>query len=138
MTLEGTWHNELGSTMVLKVVGKSISGNYVTGVGDAEGSYDLVGSTDPSPSNEGQAVGWVVVWSNDKKNSHAVTTWSGEYQVNDGQEVITTTWLLTSETNPDDDWASTLVGQDVFSRNPPEKDTLDRRTKQRRPPHPTR
>jgi hypothetical protein len=50
MNLEGTWHNELGSTMTINAVRKGgFSGTYTTGVSPtdcAKGSFKLVGQTD--------------------------------------------------------------------------------------------
>ena len=84
----------------------------------ASGAYPLVGEINTSPET-GQAIGFVVVWQNEKKNSNSVTAWSGQLQLVNDEEVITTTWLLTQETDQEDDWESTLVGKDIFTRYPP-------------------
>jgi hypothetical protein len=119
MDISGDWYNELKSKMVLTVDGSALTGTYNTGVGDASGEYSLVGRWDPS-GEESQAIGFVVTWQNGSKNTPAVTSWSGQVQTNDqGDEVILTTWLLTEETERDSDWASTTIGQDVFTRQPP-------------------
>lgn len=112
--LNGTWYNELGSVMTIQTNGNIISGTYQTSVGDATGVYTLIGQTD-TDNDASQAVGWVVVWQNQYGSSDSVTTWSGQFQVVDGIPTIVTTWLLTQETDPHDDWRSTLVGQDVFT-----------------------
>ena len=129
MGLEGTWYNELGSEMNLQVEGNSVSGTYQTAVGDAQGIYNLAGTTDTEPYGQSQAVGFTVAWVNKSGNSHSVTAWSGQLQMIDGQEILTATWLLTQETDPGHDWASTLVGMDVFTRNKPSKTESEKRAK---------
>lgn len=130
MPLEGIWYNELGSKMVLSVNGTSITGTYQTKVGDAFGLYPLVGGTDTAPIPSGQAVGLVVTWANEQHgSSHSVTSWSGQYQVLDSEEMITAFWLLTIEADPDQDWKSTLVGKDLFTRHEPSEAEIARRLK---------
>ncbi|MGP8214010.1 MAG: avidin/streptavidin family protein [Bacteroidia bacterium] len=118
MDLNGTWYNELGSTMKLTINGNNITGTYYTAVGDAKFIYNIVGLIDTGNKNN-IAIGWTVVWQNQAENSQAVTSWSGEVQMIDNAETIVTTWLLTIETNTFDDWRSTIVGKDVFRKQPP-------------------
>jgi hypothetical protein len=112
--LNGTWYNELGSVMTIQTNGNTISGTYQTAVGDATGIYNLIGQTD-TDNDASQAVGWVVIWQNQYSSSDSLSAWSGQFQVINGIPTIVTTWLLTKETNPNDDWRSTLVGQDTFT-----------------------
>lgn len=128
MDLNGTWYNQLGSQLTLSVAGQTITGTYITAVGDAEGEYELVGQAD-TDNDASQAVGWVVVWTNQSGSSDSVTSWSGQYQIMDGEEIIATTWMLTSETDVDEDWASTLVGKDTFTRTQPTADTVSEKLK---------
>lgn len=128
MDLNGTWYNELGSRMNLKVKGSSIAGTYETAVGDANGTYDLIGQTDVN-NYSSKAVGFVVVWHNQDDHSDSVTSWSGQYQIIDGVDTIVTTWLLTQETDPDDDWSSTFVNKDIFTRTPPSPEEIEQRLK---------
>jgi hypothetical protein len=116
----GNWYNELGSVMKLQINGNNIVGTYHTLVGDAEGIYPLMGIGD-FDNHQSEALGWVVSWNNEFKNSDSVTVWSGQYQEKNEEDVILTTWLLTSESRPQDDWRSTLVGTDIFYRQPIEK-----------------
>jgi hypothetical protein len=118
MDLNGTWYNELGSIMTLQTNGNIISGTYQTAVGDASGIYSLIGQIIVDESSS-LALGWVVVWQNQYGNSDSVTTWSGQLQSVNGTPTIVTTWLLTSETDPNDDWHSTIVGKDVFTNSKP-------------------
>jgi Avidin family. len=122
MPIDGNWYNELGSMMTLEQGGSSITGTYQTAVGDANGIYPLVGSidVDGDPAANGQAVAWVVVWNNAAHgSSHSITAWSGQYQIVNGEEEITTLWLLTEEMPANAEWASTTVNQDVFTRSAP-------------------
>jgi avidin family protein len=139
MPATGMWYNELGSTMTLYVEGPSITGTYQTGVGDASGLYQLVGSIDVAgdPEGNGQAIAWVVVWNNTLKGStHSITAWSGQYQLINGVEEIVTLWLLTTETPANSDWASTQVNQDIFTRNPPTPQQIMAAQKRGRISHP--
>ena len=125
MNLNGKWYNELGSAMTLKVEGKKITGTYHTTVGDASGTYDLIGQTDTNKDGS-QMVGFVVAWNNQEGNSEAVTAWSGQYQMIDGEEIIMAAWLLTQETAVDDDWKLTVVNKDIFTRTAPTKEEIQR------------
>lgn len=138
MALNGTWYNELGSCMTLTENGNSVTGTYQTVVGDAEGTYDLIGRTD-TDNDSSQAIGFVVVWQNQYGSSDSVTTWSGQYQIIDGVEIIVATWLLTQETSPDDDWASTLINKDIFTRTTPNEEKIQEHIKKgAKPSHPKR
>jgi hypothetical protein len=138
MSFSGTWYNELGSKMSLAGSGGSLSGTYVTAVGTASGTYTLQGRYNTQPSSGGQAMGWTVAWQNAFGNSHSATAWSGQYQTVGGQEEIVTLWLLVSETYPQDDWGSTKVGQDVFTRQPPTPQTVARKLQAGATSHPVK
>jgi hypothetical protein len=120
MKLAGTWFNELGSQMDLKVDGVSVTGTYVSAVGKAKGPYAIVGRTEASPDGS-QSVGFSVVWENKETgNLGCCTAWSGQLQMPDGgAEQIVTTWILTGDTLAADDWNSTKIGQDTFRRDKP-------------------
>lgn len=138
MSLEGIWYNELGSAMELTVDGSSVFGTYHTAVGEAKGSYPLTGMIDTQSMEQNQAVGFVVAWKNESGSSHSVTVWSGQFQSVEGQEVLTTTWLLTRETEPEQDWKSTLIGHDLFTREPPSMIEIERAIKRAGWSHPTK
>jgi len=139
MSVDGVWYNELGSQMTIAVDDESITGEYNTAVGQAGGIYELVGSidVDGDPTADGQAIAWVVVWNNaEHGSSHSITAWSGQYQIIDAEETIITLWLLTGETPPDADWSATRVNQDLFTRNPPDQETILKAKKRNLIPHP--
>lgn len=129
MSIIGTWYNELGSEMILKLDRtdkRQIKGTYETFVSTcARGKYVLTGRTD-TDRDASQNVGFVVSWENDNGSCDSVTTWSGELQEIDGEEVLTTFWLLTMETSPDANWKSTLVGKDVFRRIRPTEEQVNK------------
>jgi hypothetical protein len=120
MGLLGTWHNELGSTLVItEVQGDTIVGTYetaVSGSGCAKGIFPVIGRTDVDAG--GTTLGFTITWRNDKSSCNSTTSWAGQYQVIDDQEVLIALWLLAMKTNVEEDWASTLVGEDMFFREP--------------------
>jgi Avidin family len=132
MPLDGDWYNELGSKMTLEVHGQEIRGRYFTAVGDAEGIYHLSGRTNESNT----ILGFSVAWQNSFGDSESATAWSGQY-LSDEDEILTT-WLLTDQTDEADEWKSTNIGQDVFQRQAPNKQTIQKAVLLRAPSHPAR
>ena len=124
MNIAGTWYNELKSKMIIKQSGANLTGTYQSGVGTDGRIYDLVGKVNTSPSECSQAISWVVVYN----NYNSTAAWSGQYQRNEktGEEKIYTFWLLTSETEPQDNWKATQIGQDIFTRDCPDEETIKR------------
>jgi hypothetical protein len=117
VTVDGEWHNEHGSKMILQQDGRLVRGVFHTEVGAAEGIYEVVGAIE---DDDGPClgIGLVVVWRNASGNRHSVTAWSGQLVVVDDEPVIEASWLLTS-VGTANEWGSTQVGQDVFRRSPP-------------------
>ena len=119
-----TWHNELGSKMVITSYDTEtgvFSGNYQSAVGEATKWYVMTGRADTA----GNTLGWTVNWQNSYQNAHSATSWSGQVQTDEsGDLVMPTTWLLTSQTSPEDNWESTLVGFDYFTQTEPTKETI--------------
>lgn len=139
MPIDGTWYNELGSTLTIISSGTSISGTYQTAVGTS-GSFNLTGyinnvNDDPYPS-----VGWVVLWTNGSVNKNSLTTWAGQYfeatTSPPAAEVIIAMWLLRSEGPQSANWTSTFVGEDVFYRSQEEAAGTGLTANLRRPAHP--
>ncbi|GAA2662547.1 MULTISPECIES: avidin/streptavidin family protein [Actinosynnema] len=129
MGIGGTWHNELGSTLVIAVdEDGNVTGEYTSAVGEAAGSYPLLGRcNNPVDAVHGAAIGWTVSWVNDVVDAHSVTTWSGQhFEAGPDPERITASWLLTSETTTAEVWESTVVGQDLFTRVPPDAGAVAR------------
>jgi Avidin family len=132
--ISGEWYNELGSMMVLQARASVLTGKYHTAVGDADGIYELLGRIS-LPADENRTLGFVVTWQNDKRKTDSVTAWSGEVREISGTQSIITTWLLAVETTPADDWKSTLVGKDTFTRVPPSAEHVAQLRALRGPSH---
>jgi hypothetical protein len=129
--ITGTWYNQLGSIMIVTTTGDGgLTGTYESAVGNAENKYVLTGRYDSAPATNGSgtALGWTVAWRNEFRNAHSVTTWSGQYFGGD-QERITTQWLLTSGTTSANEWRSTLVGHDLFTRTAPSAEAVEQARK---------
>ena len=120
-SVAGEWYNELGSKMVVSDKTDAegqFTGVYHSKVGEATKQYPLVGRYDVAGNTTHGTMGFTVQWHNAFLNSKSVTTWSGQRQLDAaGQPCILTTWLLTSETAQAGDWASTMVGTNVFTRD---------------------
>ncbi|KIY65068.1 Avidin/streptavidin [Cylindrobasidium torrendii FP15055 ss-10] len=118
-SLNGTWYNQLGSTVEFEASADgTLSGYYTSAVGDAKYEYVLTGryDTDPRSFDVGATLGWTVNWKNNKAgNSHSTTTWNGQY-FSANKQWIRTQWLLARSTTEQRDWASTQTGADIFTR----------------------
>ncbi len=136
MSIAGVWYNELGSEMTLQVAGKTLAGYYISKVGAGAGiPFELVGMVDAVDSTP--SVAFCVVWQAAGIDAQAVTAWGGQLQVqSDGTDVIVTTWLLTMETISSENWKSTLVGKDMFTRTQPSVEVVDAARKQLAASHP--
>ena len=103
MNLEGTWHTELGSTLVIeRVRDGGLSGTYTTALsasGSAKGSFEVAGRTDADSG--GEAVAFSVCWRNEVSDGHSATAWVGRAQRVNGRDRIGAMWLLTVETSPE-------------------------------------
>lgn len=138
MNLEGTWHTELGSSLVIeRVRDGGFSGTYVTtlsAAGSARGSFEVVGRTDADSG--GEAVAFSVCWKNEVSDGHSATAWVGQAQRINGRDRITSMWLLTAETLPDRDWYATHVGHDVFTRVKPTEEEIAEKARVKQSSHP--
>jgi hypothetical protein len=133
MSIAGDWYNEFGSHMHLtEDPSGGLTGTYVSGAGDAPGSYPLTGRRGvPAGSGVGTALGWTVAWQNEQGGAGSVTGWSGQYLPD--RETISATWLLTRPSVAEGVWESTVIGQDVFRRTPFDADEVARHTGSGRP-----
>jgi Avidin family len=110
--LQGSWENELGSVLVLKDDGRgTLRGSYRTATEpNGQVEYRVRGSYDVTAVGTCKVIGFVVDWG----SHHALTAWSGRYDPRD--ETIRATWLMTTESDEQDEWRSTFVGHDTFRR----------------------
>lgn len=119
-SLQGTWYNELNSCLtILSALDGQLTGTYESLVGDARYKYEMSGRYDKSST--GRTIGWTVAWNNSTGSSKSTTTWSGQLQVDteSSEPHILTTWLLTAQKTPDNNWNSTHVGFDTFTKTQP-------------------
>ncbi len=115
--LAGTWYGRHGARLELTVQHDgTIEGTFFTPGDGSSGAFPLVGMCDTRSFEGSRSFGFVVVWNNDYVNQHSATSWSGQYQIVNGEEMLTTNWLLTRETAPEECWAATMVGSDTFRR----------------------
>jgi hypothetical protein len=118
MSLTGVWMNELRSIMVVEDPGDgTLRGRYRSIVGRDPHIRELSGRT--SKSEEGkQLLGFAVCFQIETpglgSGHYSLCTWSGWARDDDR---IQTHWLLTlSKLSPQDEWSSTLIGEDSFEK----------------------
>jgi hypothetical protein len=129
---DGTWHNQHGSKMELKVSkAGAVTGLYATGVGapGKEEWFDLVGW-----ASEDQ-----IAFTVNFGKYGSLTAWVGQQtQDASGDARIVTFWHLTKNVEdveePKKLWATVLTGSDVFTRTAPSAEMVARLL--RRPSHP--
>ena len=121
--VSGKWVNEYGSLMDILEVDSAtgiFSGTYASTTG-ASGKYRVTGITDtkPDPKINSQALAFSVSWRDlggDPADANWVSAFSGQIQIIDGKEVMTTTYLLQENTDPQNNWGSTIVDKATFKR----------------------
>lgn len=92
-----------------------LSGIYETAKGRDVHQYIFSGNYDTS--QEGKTLGWTVTWNNPLYgSSHSTTAWTGKYYPEEGQDPakIVATWIHTSDTKPENEWQSTVIGKTDF------------------------
>lgn len=108
---EGTWENELGSTMEIdEFDGANFSGTYTSAVSADRQAVKgkLTGTL------VGDAIAFIVNW---KDNFSSVTAWSGLVLGHDDVEYIHTLWLLASTPEEEESaWQAIKAGADDFTR----------------------
>ena len=121
----GVWKNEFGSVMNITEYNNMtgiFSGTYKSDTG-ATGEYYVTGIADthPDPSINSQTVSFSISWRAIGPNPpedgvHWVSAFSGQLQDINGIDTITSTYLLQHNTNPADNWGSTVVATATFVR----------------------
>jgi hypothetical protein len=120
MQLAGVWENEHGSIMEITVEDGRIEGLYSSHTGEV-GTYRVVGLADPEPGDGSQTFAFVICWrpldsQAVESGGHWVSAFVGQLQMIDGEETLTTMWLLTKPTPPEKNWTSMLVDKSIFKR----------------------
>jgi len=128
--LNGKWVNDYGSEMDLSVERGLVSGTYSSTTGEV-GRYRVAGLVDEYPGAGGLTAGLIVSWRNldgdaeaggrvspaeESPSTHWMTSLTGQLHCIDGQDVLTTTFLLTKNTRAEDRWEDTVVNTMVFRR----------------------
>ena len=117
MSVTGVWTNKRGSLMVLREDSSGhLTGKYRSAAGRDLQVRELAGRTSPVQGDK-QMLGFSVCFHTDRPSTqfgHAsVCTWSGWAR----NDALTTRWLLTRSMNrEEDEWSSTIVGQDSFEK----------------------
>lgn len=118
--IEGTWSNELGSTVVFRsgTAPGHIEGEYQTGVARAEKlppPTPLFGTVQRCDDG-GLLVGFIVQWQVEREGKvrHSCCTWNGK--LFPGAASFSTTWMLVSDVPQKDAWNSVTTNKDVFTR----------------------
>jgi hypothetical protein len=121
---DGTWFNQHGSKMELKVSkAGEVSGRYTTAVG-APGPDEWFGLT-------GWAADDQIAFAVNFGKYGSLTAWAGQ-QTSDseGNAQLVTFWHLTKNVadaeEPKKMWASVLAGSDVFTRTAPDSTAIRR------------
>ena len=58
------------------------------------------------------------MYRNQYQTAESTATWSGQWQLQPEKDriLIYTTWLLTVQTTPENNWQSTYIGKDTFKK----------------------
>lgn len=108
----GHWKNELNSYMDLTVdKDNNVTGTYVSAVTGAGGPSP---ETPLSGTITGDLISFTVNW------GEAITSWVGHGVFENAQPRIVTLWYMvmavSDETNPQQQWKTTMAGADEFAR----------------------
>jgi len=120
--LDGKWYSSVKSSLDLKVEGSTLSGSFNSTEDHSPLSFPLVGVVDPDPSLPNRALSLAVSWiDKDTTKYRSVTSYTGQYHYNGAKEkeAINTTFLMVDETTEANQYKSTYVGYDNFSRKKP-------------------
>ncbi|HEX2908843.1 MAG TPA: avidin/streptavidin family protein, partial [Phototrophicaceae bacterium] len=93
----GTWYGQRDARLELRVAldGRLEGRYYTTNKDETHSVFEVIGMSDTCSFGGCRSVGFVVCWNNEYVNQHSVTSWSGQYRVVNGVELLTTNWLLT-------------------------------------------
>ena len=109
---DGTWENQHGSILELKVRGEAVTGRFESGVGD-DGHVlwvDVVG----------RILDDLITFSASYQPYRTLVTWAGQHTEENGVEQIKAHWLHVTNI-PDSQekewmWFSNRIGSDLFTR----------------------
>ena len=117
--LNGTWYSSVGSKLDLEINGSELKGKfYSTQDPDSYTTvFGSVASVDPSPNF--LPVAFSAAWPAGKDYGPSVTSYTGQYTNENGQEQIQVIFLLANQMESTVLWKSTSIASDVFKRTHP-------------------
>ena len=116
--LNGTWYSSVGSKLELEVNGSELKGNFEST--QDPGSAPVFGSVanvDPNPNF--LPVAFSAAWPAGNDYGPSVTSYTGQYTNENGQEQIQVIFLLADQVESTVLWKSTSIASDVFKRTYP-------------------
>ncbi len=121
-SVSGVWINEFGSTLEIGPIASdgTFRGTYRSDTG-ATGVYPVVGVTDPEPVGTSITIAFSVNWrsleGSPDPSWHWVSAFSGLLEEKDGEEVLSTLYLLQQNVSEQvQAWQATAVYPSVFKR----------------------
>lgn len=117
MSVTGVWMNQRGSIVALREeLSGRISGKYRSSVGRDPQVRELAGRVSQPDENK-QMLGFTVCFRTDNPSPQfardSICAWSGWVR----EKKMMTRWVLTrSMSHPEDEWSSTLIGNDEFEK----------------------
>jgi len=118
--LNGTWYSKVGSKLDLEVNGSELKGKFDS-TQDPSGYVPVFGSVasvDPNYSNF-LPVAFSAAWPAGKDYGPSVTSYTGQYTNENGQEQIEVIFLLANQVESTVLWKSTSIASDIFKRTHP-------------------
>ena len=117
--LSGEWYSGVGSRLVLAVNGSTLTGHFQSTDNPGAPAQPVYGSVNPDTSLPNRALSFSVYWPKSSNFAAAVTSYTGQYQAKGGPSdtpQITSIFLLSTETEPKDNYKAVNVGFDIFER----------------------
>ena len=126
MNLEGRWENKICSILDLKVKGDLFEGTYTYDKNAFDqpgfsGSYRVKGVTNFDPVKNTRTFAGAISWKpidkdGDFSYQYCVSGFAGQLQIIDGEEVMTSTYLVIHNTKPEYNWESTTISHVTYKR----------------------
>ena len=117
--LNDTWYSAVGSKLDLEVNGSELKGKFHS-TQDPSASVPVVGSVAGADANPNFIpVAFSAAWPAGDDYGPSVTSYTGQYSNEDGQEQIEVIFLLVNQVASTVLWKSTSIASDVFTRTQP-------------------
>jgi len=113
--LSGTWINQHGSFMELNhAPDGTLTGKYYSAVEESKGAS---GGVQLIHGKAGKGKPTTFGFTVSFKDGKSTAAWSGQYHFCDGEQTLSTTWVMTSLSKTcTEDWKYNRIGQDRFVR----------------------